>query len=347
MVLRDAMSLDPSRFLPRRLGHLAGLGLAASLCTLVFVAAPAVAQNGRGPVMRPSPLPNAAAQPAASKPAIDPVRGVSGPAGAVPANPVVATSVPIEPLNARLIIRLEQAERGLAEVLGRVEELEAQIAGQKEENRRLARALDETRAQSLAEASRPPLPGPPVLAGTGANTLAAPTTLASAPLQAMSAKDESEAAQAAGAPASMGPTGDADGALPKPIVPADIMLNRARAALARSAYTDAERQLGELVRVHPASAEANEAHWLLGETRFVQSAWGPAAQAYLAYLNAAPNGPRANEALIRLAGAFGQIGNNTQRCAALAEYKRRAVAPDPTLKARADTEIARQSCPQI
>jgi TolA-binding protein len=91
--------------------------------------------------------------------------------------------------------------------------------------------------------------------------------------------------------------------------------------------------------------EGIEGRWLLGETRFVQSAWGPAAEAYLSYLEAAPQGGRASESLVRLAGAFGQLGNAKLRCSALDEFKRRTPNPDPTLKARADAEVARSPCP--
>jgi TolA-binding protein len=70
-----------------------------------------------------------------------------------------------------------------------------------------------------------------------------------------------------------------------------------------------------------------------------------AAAAYVDYLKVTPQGPRASEALIRLAGAFRQLGDNRQRCVALSEFKRRTPRPDATLKARADGEIARMPCP--
>jgi TolA-binding protein len=235
-----------------------------------------------------------------------------------PVAPLPITQVP-DTLSARTLVRLDQLSRQLAEATGRIEALEATAAAQKTENERLAGLLDATRAAQVSAAAPAP---------------------ATAEASAMTA-DQAAAIMAVPASAEMGmfvaPT-------PPPIAPA-IMLTNAQTALQSGNYPVAEANLTQLIWVHPASPEASEGRWLLGEARYVQSAWGPAAQAYVDYLKASPQGPRASEALLRLAGSFRQLGDNRQRCVALTEFKRRAPRPDATLKARADGEIARMTCP--
>ncbi len=212
-----------------------------------------------------------------------------------------------ETLSARTLVRLEQLTRELSETIGRVEALEAVAALQKTENQRLVTLMDATRAA--------PAPAPLVTSTPPVTTIAT----------------------SAEASMFVAPT-------PPPIPPA-IMLTNAQVALQTGSYVAAETNLAQLIWVYPASAEASEGRWLLGEARYVQSSWGTAAQAYVDYLKITPAGPRSSEALLRLAGAFRQLGDNRQRCLALTEFKRRTPRPDATLKARADSEIARTTCP--
>jgi TolA-binding protein len=239
--------------------------------------------------------------------------------------PVPAPALPIaqapDTLSARTLVRLDQLSRQLSEATGRIEALEAASAAQKAENTRLAGMLDAARAAQAA-----PAPAP-----------------ASAPVAETRAMTSDQAAAIMATPQSV-ETGMFVAPTPPPIAPA-IMLTNARTALQGGNYPVAEANLTQLIWVYPASPEASEGRWLLGETRFVQSAWGTAAQAYVDYLKASPQGPRASEALLRLAGSFRQLGDNRQRCIALAEFKRRTPRPDATLKARADGEIARMTCP--
>jgi TolA-binding protein len=240
----------------------------------------------------------------------------------VPTAPLPIAQAP-DTLSARTLVRLDQLSRQLSEATGRIEALEAASAAQKAENTRLAGLLDAARAAQVA-----PVPAP---------------ASAPAPVVETRAMTADQAAAIMATPQSA-ETGMFVAPTPPPIVPA-IMLTNARTALQGGNYPVAEANLTQLIWVYPASPEASEGRWLLGETRFVQSAWGTAAQAYVDYLKASPQGPRASEALLRLAGSFRQLGDNRQRCIALAEFKRRTPRPDPTLKARADGEIARMTCP--
>jgi TolA-binding protein len=237
------------------------------------------------------------------------------------ASPVVVTAqtappaamtapYPLDPPSARLTTRMDLLDRQITELTGRIEMLEAELAAQKALQAQKLREEEALRA-SLA------LP-----AQTNVNATQAPSDPAAQEEPAAEAQVAPEAAE----------TGEQ-------------LFQAAQQGLARGDYGGAEAKLTRLLAQFPDGPEALEARWLLGEARFVQSAWGPAAEAYLAYLNAAPQGKRASEALIRLAGAFGQLGNEKMRCSALAQYQRQTTKPDATLKARADAEMARSPCP--
>jgi TolA-binding protein len=246
-------------------------------------------------------------------------RGANPPEAATkPGGPTPVTVPPIsaEPISARLIIRLEQVERQAAELTGRIEVLEARLAKQQASQDRLVQELEAERANQSAV----------IVSGSRAAEI---TTVESSP----AAPQDEQALVGDVAPAPAPPPG------------AESLFAAAQLALQRGDYLAAESNLTNLVTKFPTAPEGIEGRWLLGEARFVQSAWGPAAEAYLSYLDAAPQGGRASESLVRLAGAFGQMGNAKLRCSALNEFKRRTPNPDPTLKARADAEVARSPCP--
>lgn len=230
--------------------------------------------------------------------------------------PVAVPPISAEPISARLIIRLEQVERQAAELTGRIEVLEAELAKQQAVHKQLVQELEAERANKVAISEN-------------AARAAEVSTVESSP----AAPHEAQAL-----------VGEAPPAPPPPPSP-EALFNAAQLALQRGDYLTAETNLNVLVTNFPTAPEGIEGRWLLGEARYVQSAWGPAAEAYLSYLDAAPQGRRASESLVRLAGAFGQLGNAKMRCSALGEYRRRTPNPDATLKARADAEAARSPCP--
>jgi TolA-binding protein len=230
--------------------------------------------------------------------------------------PVAVPPISAEPISARLIIRLEQVERQAAELTGRIEVLEALVAKQQASQDRLVQELEAERANESAV----------IVSGSRAAEMTTVKSSPAGPEDAQTLVGDTAAPPAA-------PPG------------AESLFNAAQLALQRGDYLTAESNLTSLVANFPTAPEGIEGRWLLGEARFVQSAWGPAAEAYLSYLDAAPQGRRASESLVRLAGAFGQMGNAKLRCSALVEFKRRTPNPDPTLKARADAEVARSPCP--
>jgi TolA-binding protein len=278
------------------------------------------------------------------------------PASAAPVPQSVSVPPAIEPLSARMIIRLEQVERQQAELIGRIEVLEADLVTAKADNQRLAGLLDSQRASALTSAAA----APEVAMETAKEVPAAATDETAMPAQSNVAQTDA-AAPAPVATATPSPVtspapaaAPSVGATPKVVAiavaatakpSAEALLSAAQNSLQRADFSDAESKLTTLVTDYSQTPQALEGRWLLGEARFVQAAWRPAAQAYIEYLSAAPTGPRSNEALVRLAGAFRELGDLRQSCTAMAEFRRRAPRPDPTLKARADAEAARTQCP--
>ena len=222
----------------------------------------------------------------------------------------MTTPNPLEPATARLITRMDLLDRQITELTGRIEMLEAELAAQK------ALQAQKLREEEALRAS-----------------------------QSLPAQTDVQVTQAPSDPAAQENPSAEPPAVPQVAETGEQLFQAAQQGLARGDYSGAETKLTQLLAQFPGGPETLEARWLLGEARFVQSAWGPAAEAYLAYLNAAPQGKRASEALIRLAGAFGQLGNEKMRCSALAQYQRQTTQPDATLKARADSEMARTPCP--
>ena len=244
--------------------------------------------------------------------------------------PIIIPPVSAEPVSARLIIRLEQVERQAAEMTGRIEVLESELAQQRASQSRLLQELEAERANRAASITEgaPASGDSQAVRGSEVGSAKPSTTETESPKPAIA----ETSTQTPAVP-------------PPPQASAEALYRAAELALQRGDYQSAEANLNDLVSFYPAAPEGVEGRWLLGETRFVQSAWGPAAEAYLSYLNTAPQGRRASESLLRLAGAFGQMGNSKMRCSALAEFRRRTPAPDPTLKARADAEAGRAPCP--
>lgn len=246
----------------------------------------------------------------------------------------------------RALIRVDELEVELRALTNRLEIIEAELATQKEANARLARLFDESQARLAAASAAPEAPpsatnNPPITSVATAEATPPPSdappaaTQAATPATTEPVKPAAETQAAAALPI----------AATEPQKAAPVLLAEARMHIQRGEFQNAEVKLNDIVEKQGDSPEAPEALWLLGETRFVQQAYAPAAQAYVAYLGKAPNGPRMPNAYVGLASAFRELGDNRQRCLALAEYTRRASNPTSVQRARADAEIARATCP--
>lgn len=314
------------------------LGAGAGACALALVAStlPAAAQtvSARQPSREAQPATQTRQaqqpRPGAGVPASQPAT----PTAAAPAEPLPPASVAPTDVS-RALARIEQLEAQQAELTGRVEQLEA-------ENRALRNRLDSVQMGSAA---------PQVAArqAPGETTMAAAEPAASPAGEAAAAAAETgDAPSDTGEAPASGDTAPAAPPVPTfeiPDEPAVVMIGSARLDLQRGDYLRAEARLMRMIELWPDAPETPEARWLLGESRFVTRAWGPATDAYVGYLRATPNGPRTPEVLLRLAATFRELGDARQRCLALERFGRAAPNPPPGLAARAEAERARGTCP--
>lgn len=306
----------------------------ASVCALALLATivPAAAQtvSARQPSREAQPA-TQQPRPGAGVPANQPAGPVqTGPVEPLPPAALAPTDV------SRALARIEQLEAQQAELTGRVEQLEA-------ENRALRNRLDAVQAGTAAPqtADRPSASDTAVAASGPEETPAEEAAAANAvgTGDAPSATGEAPATEDAAPAAPPAPTFEI------PDEPAVVMIGSARLDLQRGDYLRAEARLVRMIELWPEAPETPEARWLLGESRFVTRAWGPATDAYVGYLRATPNGPRTPEVLLRLAATFRELGDARQRCVALERFGRAAPNPPPGLAARAEAERARGTCP--
>ena len=247
----------------------------------------------------------------------------------------------------RALVRLDELETQIRDLTNRVEILEAQnqaLKGELEQRNGSPDTAPTVANNAAQEVSQPPMDAP-AAAQTNEATPAIQTNNQAASVIKQPAQNS--VAPTTPAPATSAPIiSPAVSAAPKPAVfDANKVLQTAKTKIQAGEYQNAEAILTDFTDNHADDANAPEAFWLLGETRYVQQAWAPAAQAYVAYLNKAPTGPKVPDVLVRIAGAFRELGDNGQRCKALNEYKRRAPNPSAILKARADAEMAKAPCP--
>lgn len=319
---------------------LPGIGLAAASLLLV-AAAPAAAQlSARQQAGEAQPARSSQAQPVRTT-QTRPGAGTAAPAASAPVSPPPA---PLPPPSAapteasRALARLDLLEAQQREMTDRIERLEAQIRQLETQNAAL-------RGGAATAVADPAAPVPEAVSGVVSAVAPVVAPEVAPGVVPATAAAATPATAPATAPAAPVPAGSA-GALPAvPDEPAVVMISAARTDLQVGAYDRAEARLLRMIELWPDAPETPEARWLLGETRFVTRAWAPATDAYVGYLRSVPGGPRTPEVLLRLAATFRELGDQRQRCLALERFGRAAPNPSPALRARADAEIARGTCP--
>jgi TolA-binding protein len=268
----------------------------------------------------------------------------------------------------RALVRLDELEGHLRTLTDRIERLEAQNNALNAENQRLARLIDENRALvdktdepaiitkdntnsaiTTQEAAKPtisapaPAPAPAVAVSAPINApISAPI---SAP--AIVAKPVTTASVAT---SKVAPTNSTPKTKPADIIapvkpPPELYLSKARLNIQNGDLDIAADNLKSLIKDYPNSSDAMEARWLLGETYFVEKEWLDATKIYIEYLNKDSKAPRVPDILIRLASTYREMGVPDQRCKALNSYKSVVKSPSAILKARADDEFSKGTCP--
>ncbi len=136
-------------------------------------------------------------------------------------------------------------------------------------------------------------------------------------------------------PATLGatsPLGGADPAAPPPDVATtpdtggvelavgeQAEFDRAKEVLATGDFRGAETLFATYAQTYPGGALTPEAHFQRGEALTQLQETSNAARAYLEAFNAAPDGTRAGDALLKLGEALGTLGQTPEACVTLGE----------------------------
>lgn len=238
---------------------------------------------------------------------------------------------------ARIDERLSALEAELRATTGRVEQLSFRLD-------QLTNRLDivvsdlEMRARGEGSGSAAPGAAAPVggaAAGAGRSTTPSPGDTP------QSAGAASPATGAAARPAVDAPASSA-GALPN--APPEQQYAYAFDLLRQTDYAGAETAFKAFLERYPDDDLANNASYWLGETYYVRKDYVKAAETFLDAYQQHKNGPKAPDALLKLAMSLGQLDKKTEACTTLGELKRAFPEASERVKSKASEEGARLGC---
>jgi tol-pal system protein YbgF len=100
----------------------------------------------------------------------------------------------------------------------------------------------------------------------------------------------------------------------------------------------------QYLEYNPDAVDRGDVHFWLGETYYAKGGFADAADAYIASMRAAPNGPFAPEAMVRLAGTARALGNTPMACQTLASFPTQYPGATPDVREKARVESTRSGC---
>ncbi|HEY0524769.1 MAG TPA: tol-pal system protein YbgF [Stellaceae bacterium] len=187
---------------------------------------------------------------------------------------------------------------------------------------RLAALRGDAAAETRAAADTPPAPE---------ETAAAASGTSSAPVRVARLPRDGGYATAPGAETM--PSG-------QPITAYDEAFGRLRAA----DYAGAATMLRRFVETYPNDPLATNAQYWLGEVYLQRGDYGGAASAFADAYARRPDGPRAGDALFKMAAALGRDGRPGDACGALDRLRRDFPLASARLGTTLDAERHRNSC---
>ena len=109
-------------------------------------------------------------------------------------------------------------------------------------------------------------------------------------------------------------------------------------------YAGAQSDFLTYLSALPDADDAGEISYWLGETYYVRGGYTDAADAYIASMRKDPQGRKAPEAMIRLAGALRALGKTAEACQTLDSFPTQYPNVSPDVRQKAQTEVARTGC---
>ena len=109
-------------------------------------------------------------------------------------------------------------------------------------------------------------------------------------------------------------------------------------------YAGAESALKQYAEFNPDAADLGETYYWLGESFYVRGQHNAAADAYIQSLKTAEAGPKAPDAMIKLAAALRETGQRIEACNALAAFDGQFPDAPQAARDKAAREAARTGC---
>ncbi len=109
-------------------------------------------------------------------------------------------------------------------------------------------------------------------------------------------------------------------------------------------YAGAETALRQYAEFNPGASDLGETWYWLGESLYVRGQHNAAADAYITSLKVADAGPKAPDAMIKLAAALRETGQAAEACAALAAFGGQFPNASQAARDKAAREAARTGC---
>lgn len=106
------------------------------------------------------------------------------------------------------------------------------------------------------------------------------------------------------------------------------------------AQSDFKTYLGAI----PDAADAGEVNFWLGESHYVQGQFTDAASAYIQSMKKAPNGIKAPDAMVKLAGALRELGKKAEACQTLDSFPAQYPNAAAIIRQKVRDELARTGC---
>ena len=124
----------------------------------------------------------------------------------------------------------------------------------------------------------------------------------------------------------------------------DALFNEGEARLFDGDFGGAREAFEAYTAAYPEGEQAGEAWFWLGETYFISADHDAAADAYINALRQDRQGPRAPDALVRLAASLSALGETNRACQVLATFPAEFPNAGDDARRKAERESARIGC---
>lgn len=254
-----------------------------------------------------------------------------------------------DPVAERLMVRVDALEREQRVLTGEVERLAFQNRQMRSELEALGADVDALLGGGAVPSDTGPALLEPQTGRPGADDDVAVVDPAD-PFAEARAQATRPLSLPGGQPAEGG-EGQADGGAPELAAPQEAALPEpaelfrvGRNRLLDGDFGGAQERFASFTSAYPDHELAGQSWYWLGETHFVQGDFQSAADAYLASLRAERSGPRAPDALVRLAASLAAMDQVAEACGVLNSFDAEFPAADEEARRKARREAARAGC---